>query len=132
MLWKPQTARDLAEFFTRICAMWDATPEHSRADMIDPNEPVVMCTPNPEWNGDDAQKYDDDDEGEPYYNAYHVGSHGGGGDVDEDGEDCGHMGAQLTGQEIDQRVFLSNGRRLSRGIAGDSAGVKRPGSAGSA
>lgn len=118
MQWKPQTARHLADFFNRICANWDNSAEGNRKDMINPDEPVVLCTPNPEWNGDPSQRFREDDEGEPYHNAYHVASIGGGGDVDDDGEDCGHAGAQLTGQEIDQHEYLSNGRRLSRGIAG--------------
>lgn len=38
-------------------------------------------------------------------------SESGGGDVDENGEDCGHDGAQIGGMEIDGDGFLFNGRR---------------------
>ena len=108
--WIPQNARALAEFFSRICKSWDAATEAERAErhMINPDEPVVLRVPNPDWDG----PYGEDDEGEPTHICFHVECIGGGGDV-EDGEECGHEGAQITGQEIDGREFLCNGRRLS-------------------
>ena len=68
---------------------------------------------HPEWNGPgEAGPYGEDDEGEPTHIAFHVMCHGGGGDTDDDGTECGHDGVQLTGQEIDGAEFLCNGRRL--------------------
>jgi len=113
--WRPQSARALAEFSGRICRAWDAATEAERAErhMINPDEPVVLRVPNPEWSGPgEAGPYGEDDEGEPTHICFHVECIGGGGDVD-DGEECGHEGAQITGQEIDGREFLCNGRRLS-------------------
>ena len=85
-----------------------------RKELINPDEPVVLRVPNLEWNGPgEAGPYGEDDEGEPTHICFHVECIGGGGDTDEDGEACGHDGAQITGQEIDGRGFLCNGRRFS-------------------
>lgn len=113
-IWRPQTARALAEFSGRICRAWDTATEAERAErhMINPDEPIVLRVPNPDWNGPgEAGPYGEDDEGEPTHVCLHVESIGGGGDF-VDGEECGHDGAQITGMEIDVREFLSNGRRL--------------------
>ena len=112
-IWRPQDARTLAEYFTKVCELWDKTPKSKRGGLINPDEPVVLSVPNPEWDGPgEAGPYGEDDEGEPTHVAFHVMCHGGGGDTDDDGTECGHDGIQLTGQEIDGREFLSNGRRL--------------------
>ena len=108
MRFNPQTARDLAEFFQRICATWDTlTPDdRNSGDFINPDEPVVLTVPNPDYDEDE-----DDDDGSGSELHFHVESHGGGADIDNDGTDCGHDGAAIGGMEIDQRQFLYNGRR---------------------
>lgn len=112
--WLPQDARRLAEFFTKVCTDWDKASAERRKELINPDEPVVLRVPNPEWSGHgEAGPYGEDDEGEPTHICFHVECIGGGGDTDEDGEECGHDGAQITGQEIDGRGFLCNGRRYS-------------------
>ena len=112
--WKPQTARQLAEFFTRVCNGWDRADDVRRKELINPDEPVVLRVPNPDWDGPgEAGPYGEDDYGEPTHICFHVESIGGGGDIDEDDEECGHDGAQITGIKIDGRHFLSNGRRRS-------------------
>ncbi len=111
--WKPQTARRLAEFFSRVCNDWERADDERRKSLINPDEPVVLRVPNPDWSGPgEAGQYGEDDDGEPTHICFHVESIGGGGDF-VDGEECGHEGAQITGQEIDGRGFLCNGRRLS-------------------
>lgn len=112
-LFRPWTMRALAEYAGKVCAEWDAN-EDDREDRINPDEPIVMAVPDPEWDGDPGS-YDDDDEGNPYYAYYHVESYGGGSDIDDDGCECGHDGLHLTGMEIDQSVFLFNGRRIGKG-----------------
>lgn len=112
---KPQTARDLAEFFSKMVETWDAlTPEEKALDgfdgFINPDEPVVLTVPNPEYDGD-PNEYEEDDFGNSRYLHFHVESYGGGGDIEDDGTDVGHRGAAIGGMEIDQRAFLYNGRR---------------------
>lgn len=110
----PQTARRLAAFFSEVCELWDKASDEKRAEfLINPDEPVVLSVPNQEWFDGDYGPYGDGDDDEPERIYFHVESIGGGGDVDEDGEDCGHKGAHIAGMGIDQRVFLFNGRRLS-------------------
>ena len=43
--------------------------------------------------------------------VYRMEQGGSGADMTDDGDECGHDGAQFTGMEIDGRKFLSNGRR---------------------
>jgi hypothetical protein len=83
-------------------------------NMINPDEPIVLSVPNPEWEQGEEGPYGDSDDGEPMHVYFHVESHGGGGDTDEDGNECGHNGASFTGMEIDGRKFLCTGRRLSK------------------
>ena len=101
----PQVGRSLAEFFSKMTEKWDAlTPEEKASgDYINPDEPVVLSVPNPEWSGGD-----DINERQLYF---HAQSHGGGDDMDEDGNECGHDGATISGMEIEQPAFLYNGRR---------------------
>lgn len=104
---RPQVGRSLAEFFSKMTEKWDAlTPEEKASgDYINPDEPVVLSVPNPEWSGDE------DDYGNERQLYFHVQSHGGGGDMDEDGNECGHDGATISGMEIEQPAFFYNGRR---------------------
>jgi hypothetical protein len=108
---KPQTARSLAKELTAICAKWDKIPKRQRAsgEWIDPDEPVVIWVRGQDVNGCIRGDLDADDEVH-----LHVASYGGGGDRDEDGNECGHDGVQLGTMEIDQSEFLSNGRRVKR------------------
>ena len=114
MKFQPQTLRSIQEFVNRAIEKWDATPADEREDMINPDEPIVLRVPNPEWQQGEDGPYEPDDEGNDTHLCFHVESHGGGGDVDEDGNECGHDGASLTGMEIDGRKFLYTGRRLSK------------------
>jgi hypothetical protein len=114
MKFQPQTLRSIQEFVNRTIKWWDETPadERERMNMINPDEPIVLSVPNPEWYEGEEGPYGDSDDGEPRHIYFHVESHGGGGDVDGDGNECGHDGASLTGMEIDGRNFLCTGRRL--------------------
>ena len=109
MQFLPQTGRDLAEFLHRICATWATLTPEDRAsgDFINPDEPVVLTVPNPEYD----DEYEEDDLDNDRSLHFHVESHGGGGDMDNDGTECGHHGASICGMEIDQRTYLYNGRR---------------------
>lgn len=112
---RPQTARHLAESLTEICKNWDNMPEKKRKQgcYINPDEPVVLHVPNPEWEGEEGE-WCDDEFGNPRQISFHVESHGGGADVDEDGNECGHDGVAIGGMEIDPDKFLCNGRRLGK------------------
>lgn len=115
-VWEPQTARQLAAFFNEIIERWDeelTDEDRASGDYINPDEPVVMDVPNPEWDGDPGE-YGEDDYGNAKRISFHIMCIGGGGDVDDDGEDCGHNGVELSGMGIDQRSFLCNGRRLKK------------------
>lgn len=83
---RPQDGRSLAEFFSNMVKKWDAlTPEEKASgDYINPDEPVVLSVPNPEWSGGDDIS-DEDDYGNERHLYFHVQSHGGGDDMDEDG-----------------------------------------------
>ena len=109
---RPQDGRRLAGFFSNMVKKWDAlTPEEKASgDYINPDEPVVLSVPNPEWTGGD-DICDEDDYGNERYLYFHVQSHGGGDDMDEDGNECGHDGAAISGMEIEQPAFFYNGRR---------------------
>lgn len=106
---KPQNARQLAEFFTTVCKKWDSMSDEKKAsgEYINPDEPVVLRCENPEF--DDMN---DEDDSESHLH-FHVKSIGGGYDEDEDGEECGHDGAQIGGMEIGEGFFY-NGRRHSK------------------
>lgn len=112
MKWQPQTLRSIQEFADRIVTMWEEASPDDREGMIDPDEPIVLRVPNPEWVQGEDGPYEADDEGNETHLHYHIESHGGGGDMDDDGIECGHDGAMLTGMEIDSDKFLSNGRRV--------------------
>ena len=114
MKFQPQTLRSIQEFVNRTIANWEMTPADEREEMINPDEPIVLRVPNPEWFEGEDGPYEADDEGNETHLCFHVESHGGGGDTDEDGNDCGHDGASFTGMEIDQNKFLFTGRRLSK------------------
>ena len=118
---KPQSARRLAEFFTDLCKKWDALSPAEKAtrEFVNPDEPVVLHVPNPEWDGPgeageagEAGEYGEDDDGNPREAFFHVLCIGGGDDTDEDGTECGHDGASIGGMEIDQDNYLFNGRKL--------------------
>ena len=110
---QPQTLRSIQDFTKRIVEAWDSmTPDmKATGDFINPDEPIVLRVPNPEWEQGEDGPYEPDDEGNETHLCYHVESHGGGADMTDDGEECGHDGAQFTGMEIDGRKFRSNGRR---------------------
>lgn len=101
---RPQTTRELAKVAAERIKIWESLTDAQRAsgDYINPDEPIVLVVPNPEH---------DFDEDEDKYNYFHVMSVGGGGDVDENGDDCGHEGLELVGMEIEQPEFFYNGRR---------------------
>lgn len=112
MKFEPQTIRSIQEFVNRITSMWDEASDDDRDGMINPDEPIVLRVPNPEWSEGEDGPYEADDEGNETHLHYHVESHGGGGDTDDDGNECGHDGGMLTGMEIDYNKYLSNGRRV--------------------
>lgn len=112
-IFKEMNARRLADFFGDVCKKWDAMSEEERAsgDFINPDEPVVLRVPNPAWVEGEDGPYATDDMGEDTHLSFHVQSVGGGGDVDEDGINCGHDGASLGALEINYDKYLSQGRR---------------------
>lgn len=112
MKWQPQTIRSIQDFVNRIVENWDKSPAGERDGMIDPDEPIVLRVPNPEWSEGEDGPYEADDDGNETHIHFHVESHGGGGDMDDEGNECGHDGATFTGMEIEHDKFLSNGRRL--------------------
>ena len=114
MNWQPQTLRSIQKFVNEAIKGWDETPADERDDMINPDEPIVLRVPNPEWNEGEDGPYEADDEGNETHLCFHIESHGGGGDMDDEGNDCGHDGASFTGMEMDGRKFLCTGRRLSK------------------
>ena len=114
MRFQPITARLLAEYLGKIVKDWDKYT-NDRDQRINPDEPIVLMVPNPEWDGDPGSYCDEeDDAGNARYSYFHVESYGGGGDVDSEGADCGHDGLHLSGMEIDQQQFLFTGRRLGK------------------
>lgn len=112
-LFKPINSRMMAAFFADVCRKWDELTDEQKAsgEFINPDEPVVLHVPNPEWDGDPYDDYEPDNERELFF---HVMSVGGGADVDEDGNECGHDGAAIGGMEINQNKYLFNGRRLGK------------------
>jgi hypothetical protein len=113
-IWQPQTLRSIQEFVNGAVQRWDQLSKAQKAsgDYINPDEPIVLRVPNPEWQEGEDGPYEPDDAGNETHICFHVESHGGGGDM-IDGEECGHDGGQLTGMEIG-RGFLSNGRRMGK------------------
>ena len=109
----PQTTRSIQDFVNRVVKTWeDATPEErASGQLINPDEPIVMRVPNPAWEEGEDGPYMPDDEGNETHLCFHVESHGGGADLDEDGRECGHDGAMFSGMEIDLNKFWCNGRR---------------------
>lgn len=113
---QPQTIRSIQDFVNRTVKTWDSASKADKASgqLIDPDEPIVLRVPNPDWEEGEEGPYGDADDGEPTHLCYHVESHGGGGDTDEDGNECGHDGGSFTGMEMDARKFLANGRRWKK------------------
>lgn len=112
---RPQTARGIAASLNKLLERWEKLSAKDRAsgDYINPDEPIVLMVPNAAWEGDADKEWGEDGCGNDKYLRFHIMSHGGGGDVDEDGKECGHAGFQLTGMDIDGSEFLYNGRRRS-------------------
>ena len=115
MNFKPQSMRSIQEFVNNSVRMWDTASKSEKAsgNLINPDEPIVLRVPNPEWQEGENGPYEADDEGNETHLCYHIQSHGGGGDVDDEGNECGHDGGMFTGMEMDYEKFLSNGRRLA-------------------
>ena len=116
MRFKEQTARDVFKALKKTIETWDSlTPEDlEHGCYINPDEPLVLSVPNPEYDPDD----DPDGEGQDSFGNYdhiyyHVESIGGGYD-EEDGEPTGHDGFQISGYEMDWDNFLYQGRRRSK------------------
>lgn len=105
---KPYSARQIHKLLDERIRMWDGLADEQKAsgEYINPDEPVVLSVPNQDHD------FDEEDDGNLYF---HILSFGGGGDIDDDGNECGHDGVQLDGMEIDQQEYLYNGRRLSNG-----------------
>jgi len=112
--WQPQTLRNIYQFVKNATERWDnLTPaEKASGDYINPDEPIVLRVPNPAWEEGEDGPYMPDDDGNETHLFFHVQSHGGGGDMDDQGNECGHEGAAFTGMEMDRRKFDYNGRRL--------------------
>lgn len=111
---EPQTIRSIQDFVNRTVKNWDSMTKEMQAtgDFISPDEPIVLRVPNPAWEEGEDGPYEADDEGNETHLCFHIESHGGGGDIDDDGNECGHDGGAFSGMEIDGRKFLSSGRRL--------------------
>ena len=108
---KPLTGRQVAEYANSNCQKWDSlTPEEKASgEYIDPDEPVVITVPNPQWKGTDDY-YNDDEHGNKWLLHFHLQSYGGGDDMDDDGNECGHDGAEIVGMAMEQSIFFDNGR----------------------
>ena len=117
MKFKPQSLRSIVSFVNEVIKRWDSASQEDResGDLVNPDEPIVLRVPNPLWNEGDDGQYEPDDEGNDTHLCFHLMSHGGGGDVDVDGNDCGHDGANFCGMEMEYDKFLSNGRRINHG-----------------
>lgn len=109
MKWQPQTLRSIQEFVNRTVRNWDSTIPEERGELINPDEPIVLRVPNPEWEEGEDGPYEADDYGNETHICFHIESHGGGGDM-IDGEECGHDGANFTGMEMGEG-FSITGRR---------------------
>lgn len=97
-LWQPQTLRSIQEFVNNATARWDKASKAEKASgqLINPDEPIVLRVPNPEWSEGEDGPYAPDDEGNETHLCFHVES---------------HDGAMFTGMEMDYGQFWSNGRR---------------------
>jgi hypothetical protein len=64
-MFRPQTARHLSEFFNDIIKRWEQlTPEEKDSgEWINPDEPIVLSVPNPQFDGEPSE--DEDAWGEP-------------------------------------------------------------------
>ena len=104
---QPHSARQIAEQINRIIGIWDALSagEKATGNFINPDDPMVLVCKNPDVH------FDDDGDDEDRYNYFHVMSIGGGGETDEDGNECGHNGMQLEAMDIEQPKYFYNGRR---------------------
>ena len=117
MRFKEQTARDVFECLKQIIENWDSLFEEEKQHgcYVNPDEPLVLSVPNPEYDEDeDPENCGQDDMGEFERIYYHVESIGGGYDEDEDGEQVGHEGFQIIGFEMDYDKFLYQGRRRGK------------------
>lgn len=113
---RPQSIRSLQKFVNTTIQIWDELSEEEKksGEWINPDEPIVLRVPNPEWEQGEDGPYAPDDDGNETHICFHVQSHGGGGDTDDCGEECGHDGGMLTGMEMDRSIFDYNGRRLKK------------------
>ena len=117
MRFKEQTARQIFDCLKKTIETWDSLTPADKANgcYIDPDEPLVISVPNPEYDpSDDEEGEGQDSMGEYDHIYYHVESIGGGYDEDEDGEPNGHDGFQISGYEMDWDKFLYQGRRRSK------------------
>jgi hypothetical protein len=116
-MFRPFTMIELAEEITKALRNFENLSDDQRAsgDFIDPDEPIVLQVPNPQFDEHDAKPLDSEDSyGNSRYLYYHVMSCGGGGDTDDNGEECGHDGFEMSGMRINGREFLANGRRREK------------------
>lgn len=102
----PWSARSIHRLLTEILNRYATLSDEQRnsGEHIDPDQPIVLRVPNPEYDGDLHEP-------EEKYLFFHIQSIGGGGQEDEDGTEIGHAGIELGGMEIDDTEFLFNGRR---------------------
>lgn len=112
---QPQSIRSIQEFVNRCVTQWDglSATEKASGDYINPDEPIVLRVPNPDWEEGHDGPYEADDEGNETHICFHVISHGGGGDM-IDGEECGHDGACLTGMEMGEGFSVTGRRRKEK------------------
>lgn len=95
-MFKPISARFLLSYFRELCERWDeelTQEERDSGDFINPDAPLVLSVPNPEWDGEDV--YWDDEFGNSYYIQFHVQSVGG-----HDEEETEHQGLELIGMDL--------------------------------
>lgn len=113
---QPQSLRSIQDFVNRTIKKWEGLTDEEKksGEYINPDEPIVLRVPNPEWEEGEDGPYEPDDDGNETHICFHVISHGGGGDMNEYGEECGHDGPTFTGMEMDRVKFDYNGRRLKK------------------
>lgn len=102
-MFRAWTLRELVKEAQKTIDKWEAMDEETKASgmFIDPDEPVVLCVPNPECDTDSIELLDtEDDDGNDRHLYFHVLSCGGGGDTDEDGNEIGHDGFAIDGMAI--------------------------------
>lgn len=117
MRFKEQTARDVFGHLKKTIEIWDnlTSEDKEHGCYINPDEPLVLAVPNPEYDAEqDEDDCGQDDNGEYERIFYHVESIGGGYDEDEDGVQTGHEGFQISGFEMDYYKFLYQGRRRDK------------------